>query len=77
METNYLLIAGIAILAAVLYLVLRKKSAKGKSLQFLKYTLLTAGVMYLSIDFFQKEKYVLMVVVIIGSLAFYKLIKES
>jgi LPXTG-motif cell wall-anchored protein len=77
METSYLLIAGIAILAAVLYLVLRKKSAKGKSIQLLKYAMLTAGVVYLSIDFYQKEKYVLMVVVIVGSLAFYKLIKES
>ena len=77
MEMNYLLVAGIALFAAVLYLVLRKKSAKGKSIQLLKYTLLTAGVIYLSIDFFKQEKYVLMVVVILGSLAFFKLIKES
>ncbi len=74
---NYLLVAGIALFAAVLYLVLRKKSTKGKSIQLLKYAMLTAGVVYLSIDFYQKEKYVLMAVVIVGSLAFYKLIKES
>jgi hypothetical protein len=77
MEMNYLLVAGIALFAAVLYLVLRKKSTKGKSIQLLKYAMLTAGVVYLSIDFYQKEKYVLMAVVIVGSLAFYKLIKES
>ncbi len=77
MESNYLFVAAAAIIAALVYVFIRNKQIKWKWLQWLKYFFLTAGVLFLSIEFYSKEQYGFLIIVLMGALAFFKLIKDA
>lgn len=77
MDTNFIFIAAASIVAVLIYIVIRNNKFKGKWLQWFKYIAFTIGVLFLMIEFYKKEQYGFLVIVLLGALAFVKLLRDA
>ncbi len=77
MDTNYLFVVTASIVAALIYIVIRNNKFKGKWFQWFKYIAFSIGVLFLAIEFYKKEQYGFLVIVLLGALAFLKLLRDT
>jgi hypothetical protein len=77
MDTNYLIVAAFSIVAALIYIVIRNNQLKGNWLRWIKYIALTIGVLFLVMEFYNKQQYGYLTIVLLGALAFVKLLRDA
>jgi hypothetical protein len=77
MDTNYLIVAAFSIVAALIYIVIRNNQLNGNWLRWIKYIALTIGVLFLVMEFYNKQQYGYLTIVLLGALAFVKLLRDA